>query len=301
MFHATRQGETRIRGSITRLARFAQVAWVTLLVVTVVSSCRFGENIASPPEESGGAGGAGAAGGGVPTPSDGGAGGGGGAAPPCTGATDGDGDGMPDCQELGDGDDFTDPAIFNGFHVIAGEAPVGWGKCDALGDYAQMESRFDAPAQEMDVYAGWEFDTGADSYTDPSFNFAPSWPEQASAGSFSLRYRGQLRLSAGAHCLRIDIGATTDEIAFGRNACGQIYLGAGGPPERALAETGFGAATQGPATGCVDVSADGAYELDIVFWFFDVTFQTAKLEIRHCTGAACLPDQPVTPSMVQAR
>jgi len=218
----------------------------------------------------------------------------------CKPGNDGDGDSIADCAELEDGVPFTDPTVFNGFHVIAGDKPSGSGTCNDLDDYAEMEGHFDTPVQELNAYAGWQFETGDDRYTDPGFGFAPAWPGQGDRGAFGLRYRGQIGLAAGTHCFRIDIGAT-DDFLNSRNACGQIYVGVGGPPAKALAETGLGAETKGPATGCVDVPSDGAYPIDVVFWFFDVTFQTAKLDLRHCAGATCTPDAAITAAMVQVR
>ena len=172
-----------------------------------------------------------------------------------------------------------------GLHAIIGERPEWTGSCDALDDRAEMEDRFDPPVLEQDVVAGWEFDTDADSHDDPSYGFDPPWPS-AQSGRFSVRFRGRIQLTAGTHCFSIDIGATGTDIIGGKNACGQVWLG------DAVAETGFSAATAGPATVCVDVAADGGHDLDIVFWYFNV-LERAKLQVRRCAGAGCTPDQPI--------
>ena len=58
------------------------------------------------------------------------------------------------------------------------------------------------------------------------------------------------RRAAGPHCFSIDTGATGTDIIGGKNVCGQIWIG------DSVAETGFAAATAGPATVCVDLAAD---------------------------------------------
>jgi len=197
---------------------------------------------------------------------------------------DADGNGEVDS---GDGPDGApaDAPTSSGLHAIIGERPEVTGSCDALDDRAEVDDRFDPPVQEMDVTAGWEFDTGADSYDDPSYGFEPPWPT-AQSGRFSVRFRGRVRLTAGTHCFSIDIGATGTDIIGGKNACGQVWLG------DAVAETGFAAATAGPATVCAEVAADGAEDLDIVFWYFNI-FEPAKLVVRRCAGAGSTPDQPL--------
>ncbi|HTM23031.1 MAG TPA: hypothetical protein VL172_21070 [Kofleriaceae bacterium] len=202
------------------------------------------------------------------------------AGPPDGSGGDGDGDGGEGGADAGG----------TGLHAVIGERPEVTGNCSALDDRAEMLDRFDPPVQEMDVRAGWDFDTDADSYDDPSYGFDPSWPG-ADSGRFSLRFHGRLGLPAGPHCLSIDIGATGTDIIGGRNACGQIYLAGASAP---LAETGYGA--DGDATGCVTVG-DGGTEVDVVFWYFNI-FEQAILHVRHCAGAACSPDQPIGVGLV---
>lgn len=217
------------------------------VIFLIACGCRIGEYIAPPPIDAGG-----------------------------TGAVDsGDGaDGAP-----------PDAASAIGLHAIIGERPEWTGSCDALDDRPEMNDRFDPAVMEQDVVAGWEFDTGADSYDDASYGFDPPWPG-AESGRFSVRFRGTIRLTAGTHCFSIDIGATGTDIIGGKNACGQIWIG------DAVAETGYLAATAGAATVCVDVAEDGAEDLDIVFWYFNI-FEQAKLVVRRCAGPACTPDQPI--------
>ncbi len=181
------------------------------------------------------------------------------------------------------------PPGFMGMRATIGERPEVTGSCGALDDRAEMDGRFDPPLQQQDVSAGWEFDTDADSYADPSYNFMPPWPS-AQSGRFSVRFTGKMMMLAGTHCLSIDIGATGTGIVDGRNACGQIWLGAA---PSASAETGFEAATAGPATGCIDLPADAQIDLAIVFWYFNI-FERAKLEVRHCMGAGCTPSEPLS-------
>jgi hypothetical protein len=163
--------------------------------------------------------------------------------------------------------------MFHGLHAIIGERPEVTGSCNALDDRAEMEGRFDPPVQEQDITAGWEFDTGADSYDDPSYGFTPSWPEAAQSGRFSVRYTGTIDLPPGNHCFSIDIGATGTGIIDGKNMCAQLYVGSG----NAIAETGYQATTAGVAEGCVDVTGPTAF--DIVFWYFNILEQ-AKLVVR---------------------
>jgi hypothetical protein len=224
-------------------------------IALIACGCRIGEHIAERPPDAGG-----------------------------TGTVDGGGD--------VDGAPPDAPGAI-GLHAVIGERPEWTGSCDALDDFVEMTDRFDPPVQEQDVVAGWEFDTGADSYDDASYGFDPPWPT-AQSGRFSVRFRGRIRLTAGTHCFSIDIGATGTDIVGGKNACGQIWLG------DAVAETGYAAATAGPATVCVDVAADGAEDVDIVFWYFNILEQ-AKLQVRRCAGAACTPDQPIAAEDVSPR
>ena len=216
-------------------------------IFLIASGCRIGEYIAPPPVDAGGG---------------------------------GDVDG----GELTDGAPPDAPGV-TGLRATIGERPEWTGSCDALDDQAEVNDRFDPPVQEQDVVAGWEFDTGADSYADPSYGFDPPWPS-AESGRFSVRFRGRIRLAAGPHCFSIDTGATGTDIIGGKNMCGQIWIGG------AVAETGFAAATAGPATVCVDLAEAGAEDLDIVYWYFNV-LEPARLVVRQCAGAACTPDQPI--------
>jgi hypothetical protein len=225
------------------------------------------------------------------------------AEPRCEPGANRDGDGMSDCEELGDGNPYTDPDIFNGLIATIGERPEWSGTCNDLGDYAQMAGRFEGSERVMRVYAGWEFDTDANRYDDPSYGFQPNWPD-AQSGRFSVRYRGLLHLSEdGQHCFRIDIGATGTGIVSGKNACGQVYVDAGPGPGQAttrLIETGFEAASVDANEACLTLPA-GAYPIDIVFWYFNV-LERARLEVRYCAGGAgpCAPDTPLTPDVLHA-
>src|SRR5690606_25626447 len=97
----------------------------------------------------------------------------------CAPGADGAGDGTDHCTELDDGNPTTDPAVFNGMRAAIGQRPEWTGSCDAIDDYAEMETRFASPMQTQDVYAGWEFETAADRYDDASYGFAPNWPTAA--------------------------------------------------------------------------------------------------------------------------
>lgn len=214
-----------------------------------------------------------------------------------------DGDGADNCTELGDGNDFTDPAIFNGLKATIGDRPEVTGSCGALDDFAEMESHFSSSTTSMNVYAGWEFDTQADSYNDPSYGFEPNWTS-AQSGRFSVRYSGTINLTAtGMHCFSIDVGATGTGIISGKNMCAQIYVNAGTGANQVgtwLAETGYQAAAADANEACVTLDA-GTYSFDIVYWYFNV-LERAQLQVRYCFGdqAACTPDQMITPAMVQA-
>jgi hypothetical protein len=219
------------------------------IAVIAIASCRLGEHVAEPP-------------------------------------IDGRGGGGVDGGEPVDGDP-PDAAAARGLHAMIGERPEWTGSCDALDDRAEMVGRFEPPTRAMDVTAGWEFDTTADDYGDPSYGFDPRWAGSES-GRFSLRLRGRIGLVAGVHCFSVDIGATGTDIIGGRNACGQVWIGAG---STALAETGFGAASVAAATGCVELT-EGTHDLDIVFWYFNV-LERAKLRVRRCAGQGCVPDLPI--------
>jgi hypothetical protein len=188
-----------------------------------------------------------------------------------------------------------DAPLPGGLHAMIGERPEWSGHCSALDDRAELEDRFDPVVREMVVTAGWEFDTDADRYDDPSYGFVPPWPG-AEPGRFSLRFRGRLQLAPGPHCLSIDIGATGTDIIGGKNACGQIWIGAANAP---LAETGYGAPSLAAAVGCVD-GAGGLTDLDVVFWYFNV-LERARLRVRWCPGAGCVPDRPLTTDLVWPR
>lgn len=195
---------------------------------------------------------------------------------------------------LVDAADVTDAPIDapdgpNGLRATIGERPEVTGSCGALDDRAEMTGRFDPVVAEQDVTAGWDFDTDADNYDHVSYGFMPNWPS-AQSGRFSVRFHGNVVLEAGTHCFSIDIGATGTDIINGRNGCGQVWLADAGS---ATAETGFEAATSGPATGCIDVATAAPTELDVVFWYFNI-FERAKLNVRHCLGAGCTPAEPLS-------
>ncbi len=227
---------------------------VAIAFITSVA-CRFGEHTAQPPVDGARSG---------------------------TDVTDG-APPAPDAQEN----------VFHGMRVTIGDRPEWTGSCTSnLPDYATMTGHFATAMQQEDADAGWEFDTSADSYSDPSYGFDPMWPMAAPAQRFSARYKATVHLSAGAHCFSIDIGASGTDIITSGNNCGQIWLGAEGSPSK-IAETGYQAQTAGVATGCIDQPADGTAELDVVFWYFNVLAQ-AKLALRECSGASCTPDTPLS-------
>ncbi len=228
-------------------------------LVLLLSACRLGEHIAEAPVDAGLA--------------------------AADAGDDGDGGAGPDAE---------DAVAFHGLLATIGERPEWSGTCDAVGDPAMVADRFDPVVQQQRVTAGWDFDTAADSYDDPSYGFAPAWPAAAASGRFSLRFQGELALAAGTHCFSVDIGATGTDIVGGKNACGQLWLGSGASP---LAETGFGAPSTDAATACADVAAGDA--LTIVFWYFNI-FEQARLRVRHCAGAGCTPDLPLTVDDVRA-
>ena len=60
----------------------------------------------------------------------------------CEAKVNTDGDGLDDCAELTDGNPVTDPNVFNGFTATIGDRPEVTGSCNALDDYAEMETRF---------------------------------------------------------------------------------------------------------------------------------------------------------------
>jgi hypothetical protein len=215
----------------------------------------------------------------------------------CEVGVDTDGDNLADCDELADGNPVTDPAVFNGLTAIIGDRPEVTGSCDNLDDFAEMETRFATPMQAMDVYAGWEFDTAADDYDDPSYGFAPNWTS-ADSGRFSVRYNGSMFVDTGGmYCVSIDVGATGTGIVTGKNMCAQVYVG-GGPAW--LVETGYQADSDTAHTACATLTA-GANPIDIVFWYFNVLEQ-AQLTVRWCFGDAdpCTPDTALDPAALQA-
>ncbi len=218
-------------------------------------------------------------------------------AQPCEPGVDTDGDAIEDCTEVADGDPFTDPAVFNGLTAMIGERPEITGTCNSLDDRAEMESRFASPVRTLDVYAGWEFDTNADDYADPSYGFMPNWTESDS-GRFSVRYRGQFNAAtAGIYCFNVDIGASGTDIFSGKNMCAQVYVGDGAS---FLVETGYEAEGPNADEACIEL-AEGAHTFDIVFWYFNILEQ-AVLVVRHCRTDAgtCTPDAPIAPEQVQA-
>ena len=77
--------------------------------------------------------------------------------------------------------------------------------------------------------------------------------------------------------------ARTDSWPIASHVCGPDATSFAGPPS----------ATAGPATGCIDLPADGPIDLAIVFWYFNI-FERAKLVIRHCMGAGCTPNEPLS-------
>jgi hypothetical protein len=176
---------------------------------------------------------------------------------------------------------------FQGLLATIGDVPQVTGSCNALDDYAEMTGHFASPVQEMPVDAGWEFDTSADTYNDATFGFDPNW-SGAQFGAFSVRFRGTIELTAGAHCFSVDIGATGTDIITGQNGCGQLYIGAN---TVALAETGYDASSASAWTACTTTPA-GPIELDVVYWYFNI-FNQARLVVRTCDGDACTPDQPL--------
>ena len=150
-----------------------------------------------------------------------------------------------------------DAMVFNGLLAIIGDRPEVTGSCDALTDYAEMAGHFTG-ATRMPVSAGWDFDTDADAYNDPSYGFQPNWASDPSE-RFSVRFTGKLNLTAaGMHCFSIDIGATGTGIVTGKNACGQVYVNAGtgsGQATRRLIETGYMAESATANQACRKLSA----------------------------------------------
>jgi len=219
------------------------------------------------------------------------------------GDADSDGDGLSDAQEAGDGDPGTDPLRFNGLLATIGERPELTGSCGFMDDYAEMSDVFDPPVQQAQVRAGWDFETDADSYDDPSYGFDPAWPE-AESGRFSLRFSGVFVVrESGRHCFAIDIGADGGTGLLDKNSCGQLYLGGGDGVDETLewfAEAGF-AADAGADQRCEDLDA-GEVSIDIVLRYFDVN-ETNRLHVRHCYGGAtdCDPDQPIVAADVHPR
>ncbi|MCC6998292.1 MAG: hypothetical protein IT370_26995 [Deltaproteobacteria bacterium] len=195
----------------------------------------------------------------------------------------------------------SDAMVFNGLLAIIGDRPEVTGSCDALTDYTEMTGHFTG-ATRMPVSAGWDFDTDADAYNDPSYGFQPNWAS-APSERFSVRFTGKLSLaSAGMHCFSIDIGATGTGIVTGKNACGQVYVNAGtgsGQATRRLIETGYQAESATANQACVMLPA-GEQPFDIVFWYFNI-FERARLRVRHCAGGTsmCTPDQPIAASAVR--
>lgn len=193
------------------------------------------------------------------------------------------------------------PAPFRGLLAVIGDRPEVTGSCNALDDFAEMETRFTGSTR-MNVSAGWEFDTDADAYNDPSYGFQPNWGS-APSERFSLRFTGKITLaSAGQQCFSVDVGATGTGIVSGKNMCAQVYVNAGtgsGQATQFLVETGYDAASGSANVACVTLPA-GEYPLDIVFWYFNV-LERAKLQVRRCTGtsAACTPDQPIAALVVR--
>lgn len=182
---------------------------------------------------------------------------------------------------------------FHGMRATIGDRPEWTGSCTTLSSYDQVTMHFATPKQQQDMDAGWEFDTDADSYTDPSYGFDPAWPMAAPGERFSVRYAATIHLAAGAHCFSIDTGATGTDIIGGKNECGQIWIDGA-----KTAEVGYQAASNGPATGCVTMAADGDADLDVVFWYFNI-FERAKLVLRTCDGDACAPSTPLSvPALV---
>lgn len=209
----------------------------------------------------------------------------------CTPGTDSDGDSLDDCDDV-------DPDMWNGMHASIGERPEWTGSCGALDDFAEMQGRFASPSAEQKIWAGWEFVTDADAYSDPSYGFMPPWPNPAPAERFSVRYRAALLLQeSGTYCFTIDVGATGTGIVAGKNMCAQLYLD-NGPGW--LAETGFEAESIGAARACRELPA-GAHDFDIVYWYFDI-FRQSQLRVRYCFGgdADCDPDQPITADRLRA-
>ena len=210
------------------------------------------------------------------------------AVPPVDGAQSGSAviDGAPPAPDAQEN-------VFHGMRVTIGDRPEWTGSCKSnLPDYATMTGHFATPKQQEDADAGWDFDTSADAYSDPSYGFDPMWPMAAAAERFSARYKATIHLAAGPHCFSIDIGASGTDIITSGNECGQIWLGPEEAPSK-IAETGYEAATSGVATGCIDQASDGTAELDVVFWYFNVLAQ-AKLHLRECDGASCTPGTPLS-------
>jgi len=272
------------------LCRVKQLAFVMVLLVG--AGCRIGGSNALPPLDADPNAGPDARGPDAMLPDAG-----------CETGVNDDGDGADNCTEADDGNDYTDPAVFNGLKAIIGDNPGITGSCNSLDDFAEMDGHFSASTTAMNVYAGWEFDTAADSYNDPSYGFTPNW-SSATAGQFSVRYSGNINLTGtGMHCFKVDVGATGTGIVTGKNMCAQIWVNAGtggGQVTDWLAETGYQAEAADANEACVTLNA-GEYSFDIVYWYFNV-LERSQLEVRYCFGdtAACTPDQPIGPDMLHA-
>jgi len=261
------------------------VGWLTL----GSAGCQLFGTHAIPPDGGDGGGDSGAAGDGGPD-----------AAPDAAACQPGDrdGDGVTDCAEAADGDPFTDPVVFNGLLAVIGDRPEVTGSCSNLTDYDEMNGHFQG-ATRMNVRAGWEFDTDADAYNDPSYGFSPNWGS-APSERFSVRFTGRVNLrQGGMHCFSIDIGATGTGIVSGKNMCAQVYVSSSSGMRR-LIESGYQAESATANVACLMLPA-GDYPFDIVFWYFNI-FERAKLAVRWCAGGSsmCTPSQPLTTAMLGA-
>lgn len=204
--------------------------------------------------------------------------------PECSGSVDSDGDGLTDCFELENG---SDPNTYNGLKVTI-DSFAGDGSCNAMDDYAEMESRYESPREVKVMRAGWEFNSKNHTYTSSTYTWDPSW-SRSGKRTWKVRFEGSFRAPAsGRYCFDVTNGSNGGGIVNGWNSCAQIWI-----DQQRMSEAGYNASDHAQP-GCIDLVSGQSYKIDLVGRYHNANVgRPFVYSARYCSdanGADCQPN-----------
>ena len=203
----------------------------------------------------------------------------------CSPGADSDGDSLFDCAELGDDDPFTDPTVFNGVRVQTRNHSYTAPACFLMDTVGEVRGLLNGPPdQELDQYAGWDFDDMPDNRTHPGYGFLPPWTVPSL--TWQIDAVGYVQLEAGRHCF--EIAGRVDQ------ACGTLFIANTKASEfggwDSVQQGSAAVAKHGAGAGCFDAPA-GVYPIR---WHYEMDDQhVQEFHLRYCHGGDgdCSPQQ----------